>query len=170
MNVNEKDAISFFASIKNPKLKSGLEIKVRETKIINQLKEDKQPSALLVGKEMSPKEIHSYPLISLPLTFSDHSGKLQQSQKALFRNYLYLIRESKATANKAPINPDWMYDGMASVRALPIKPNWKGLALTFLEALTPQEYLHPPSLQIILDTYDDNRIKEMTQRSWGTSN
>ena len=48
-----------------------------------------------------------------------------------------------------------------------ITSTWKELVDTFLEAVTPQEYLHPTSTQVIMDTYDDNRIKEMAQRSMG---
>ena len=58
---------------------------------------------------------------------------------------------------------------MAVARAMPIKSTWKELVDTFLEAVTSQEYLHPALIQIIMDTYDDNRIKEMTQTSRGVS-
>ena len=52
---------------------------------------------------------------------------------------------------------------------MPIKSTWNELADTFLEAAILHEYLHPASIQIILDTYDDNRIKEMIQASRGIS-
>ena len=58
---------------------------------------------------------------------------------------------------------------MAVNRVMPIKSTWNELADTFLEAAILQEYLHPASIQIILDTYDDNRIKEMIQASRGIS-
>ena len=58
-----------------------------------------------------------------------------------------------------------MYDG----RSMPIKSTWKELVDTILGTVTPQEYLHPASIQIIMDTYDHNRIKEMTQTSRGIS-
>ena len=35
---------------------------------------------------MSTEEMHSYPLASIPLTLSDPSDELQQSQKASFRD------------------------------------------------------------------------------------
>ena len=145
--MNENDAVSFFAPIKNPKLKTGFEVIVREAKVINQLKEDKQAFGLLVAKETSPEEVYSY----------------QQSQKTPFRNYL--INESKSTRKEVPTDAD----GMAVVWAMSIKSTWKELADTFLEAVTSQEYLHPTSIQIITDTYEDNQIKEMTQRSTGIS-
>ena len=113
IKVNENDAVSFFAPIKNPKLKTGLEVKVREAKVINQLKEDKQVFGLLVAKEISPKEVYSYPLTTLPFALSYPYGKLQRSQKAPFRNYL--ISKSKSTRTKVPTDADWIYDGMAVV-------------------------------------------------------
>ena len=50
-----------------------------------------------------------------------------------------------------------------------MKYTWKELVDTFQEAVIPQEHLHPASIQIIIDTYDYNRIKEMTQTSSGIS-
>ena len=52
-----------------------------------------------------------------------------------------------------------MYGG----RSMPIKSTWKELVDTILGTVTPQEYLHPASIQIIMDTYDHNRIKETFQ-------
>ena len=80
-----------------------------------------------------------------------------------------MISESKSTRKEVPKDADWIYDGMAVVCAMPTKSTWKELVDTFLEAVTPQEYLHPASIQIIMDTYDYNRIKEMTQTSRGIS-
>ena len=53
--------LAFFAPIKNPKLKTELNVKVREAKVINQLKKDKQAFGLLVAKEISPEEVYSKP-------------------------------------------------------------------------------------------------------------
>ena len=92
--------------IKNPKLKTGFEVKVREAKVINQLKEDKQVFSLSVAKEISPEKVYSCPLTTLSLALSDPSGKLQQSQKGPFRNYL--ISESKSMRKEVPINADWI--------------------------------------------------------------
>ena len=58
---------------------------------------------------------------------------------------------------------------MAVVRVMSIKSTWKELAGTFLEAVTPQEHFHPTPVQKIMDTYDYNRTKEMTQASRGIS-
>ena len=83
-------------------------------------------------------------MTTLPLALSDPSGKLQQSQKSPFRNYL--ISKSKSTRKEVHIDADWIYDGMVVVRAMPIKSTWKELAGAFLEAVTPQEYFHPASI------------------------
>ena len=89
----------FFAQIKNLKLITGFEVKVREAKVINPLKEHKQAFGLLVAKEISLEEVYSY----------------QQSQNSPFRNYL--INESKSTRKEVSTDAD----GMAVVWAMPIK-------------------------------------------------
>ena len=58
---------------------------------------------------------------------------------------------------------------MAVNRAMPTKSTWNGLADTFLEAAVLQEFLHPAAIQIVMDTYDDNRIKETIQALRGIS-
>ena len=50
LETGAKSEVSFFAQIKNPKLKTGLESKVREAKVINKSNEDKQAFGLLVAK------------------------------------------------------------------------------------------------------------------------
>lgn len=106
--LNEKAAISFSVPIVNlAKLKVWLEVKLWKAKIINQLKEDKLGFGLLVGIKMSAEEIYSYSLTSLPLALSDHSVKLQQSQKAPFR--IYLMSEYKAMTAKNPTETETLY-------------------------------------------------------------
>ena len=119
----------FFAPIKNPKQKAGFEVKVREPKVINQLKEYKQAFGLLVAKKISSEEVYSYPLTTLPSALSDPSNKLQQCQKVPFRNYL--ISESKSTRKEVFTDADWICDGMAVNRAMPTKSTWNELADTF---------------------------------------
>ena len=68
-----------------------------------------------------------------------------------------MITKSKSTRKEVHTDADWIYDGMAVVRAIPIKSTWKELAdiflaAVFLEAVTSQEYLHPASIQIITVT------------------
>ena len=75
--------------------------------------------SLLVAKEILREEVYSYPLTTLPFVLSDPSGKLQQSQKVPFRNYL--ISESKSTIKEVPTYADWIYDGISVVRVMPIK-------------------------------------------------
>ena len=95
IKIKENDATSFFAPIKNPKLKTK------------------------VAKEISPEEVYSYSLTTLPFALSDPSGKLQQSQKVQFRNYL--ISEFKSARKEVTTGADLIYDGIAVVRAIPIK-------------------------------------------------
>ena len=59
-------------------------------------------------------------------------------------------------SKEVPTDADWIYDGMAVAWVMPVKSTWKELVDTFLEAVTPQEYLYPVSIEIIMDTYDDN--------------
>ena len=70
---------------------------------------------------------------------------------------------------EVPTDADCIYDDMTVVRVMPIKSAGKELADTFLQTVTPQEYLHPASIQTVMDTYDDNQIKEMIQMSRGIS-
>ena len=68
----------------------------------------------------------------------------------------YVISKSKSTRKEVPTDADWIFDGMAVAWAMPIKSTWKELENTFLEVETLQGHLHPASIQIIMDTYDDN--------------
>ena len=58
IKANENDAVRIFPPIKNRKLNTGFEVKVRKPKVINQLKEDKQTFGLLVVYYL----VYSYPL------------------------------------------------------------------------------------------------------------
>lgn len=110
---------------------------------------------------MSPKEMHSYPLVLTPLLYLLVSSN--KDKKALFRNYL--INEAKAMRDEPHTEADWIYDRTAIFRPLPKKPNQNELADTFLEVTIPQEDLHPASVQKNMYPYGDNRIKAMAQRS-----
>ena len=70
---------------------------------------------------------------------------------------------------EAPTDADRIYVGMALVQALPIKLKWKELADTISRSCNSSIYIYPASVQIIMDTHGNNQIKEMTQRSRGTS-
>ena len=80
-----------------------------------------------------------------------------------------MINESKSIRKEIPTDADCIYDDMTVVRVMPIKSAGKELADTFLQTVTPQEYLHPASIQIVMDIYNDNQIKEMIQMSRGIS-
>lgn len=80
-----------------------------------------------------------------------------------------MISESKSTRNEVFSDSDRIYDGMAVTRVRTIKLTWNESVDTFLEAVTIQEYLQPASIQIIMATYDDNQIKDMTLDQIGES-
>ena len=82
---NQNDAACFFAPIKNPKLNTGLELKVRKTKVINQLREGKREFGLLVAKEISLEKLCSYLPTTLPFGLSDLSGNLKKFEKSLVK-------------------------------------------------------------------------------------
>ena len=65
---------------------------------------------------MSPEKMHSNPPTSIPLTLINPSEKLQQSQKAPFRNYL--INESKTMRDRAPTEADQIFVGMSIARVI----------------------------------------------------
>lgn len=75
IQINEYGALNFFAPIKHPKLKTALELKAREVRILIRLKEDRQAFGLLVERKCN-----SYPPTSFYLNLSDSSGKFQQIQ------------------------------------------------------------------------------------------
>lgn len=106
----------FFAPIKNSKLKIGLEVKVREAKmLINQLKEDKQTRKrnFTWGDTKLPNEITPF-----CIKWSCWQAPTK-SESLTFRNYL--ISVSKAIIEKALTDVGWIYDSMDLVWAFTIK-------------------------------------------------
>ena len=73
---------------------------------------------------MTPEDVHSYPLKSLPLASRDLSGELPQSQKAPYRNYL--ISKSKYMRYEALTKANLIYDGMTLVWTLSLKTYLEG--------------------------------------------
>ena len=159
---NTESRISFFAPISNPKIRTGLEKKAKEAKVINVLKEDKQAFGLLVGKFTSSEEVHRHPLTSLPLALAAPDGDFRQGSKAVFRNYL--IEETDCVGENPKDGSVWIFDGMAAVRSLQPKSTWKDYAIAFLMFCTPPESAHPKQVIIAMDKYGQKTIKELTQQ------
>ena len=156
-----ENRVHFAAPIRNPKIKTGLEKTKKEPKIVNILREDKQAFGALVGKSTSAEEAHSYPLTSIPLALASPERNLRQGTKADLRNLL--INDSNALKKEVPLRADWIVDGMSAVRSIKVKPTWGLFAEAFLEFCTPGRYINPHKLIIVMDTYGENRIKEMIQ-------
>ena len=76
-----------------------------------------------------------------------------------------MINESKALGEAAPIEVNWIYDGITLVLALIIKPTWVELVDIFQETVTTQDYSHSASVRKIIGTYGNGRIKNLALRS-----
>ena len=174
-----EDRVSIFTPIKNPKIKTGLKKDKKSEKGLNVLKEEKQAFGLLVGKSTTAEEAHSHPLTSIPLALASPEGTLRQSNKAALRNHLieegdaidyfreYVISDSNSATTSVPFQGDWIIDGMAAIRSVAIRKTWKEYADAFLAFCTPSINTNPNSVIIVMDTYGQNQVKEMTQSSRG---
>ena len=80
------------------------------------MKEDKQAFGCLVGKAISPKEAHSYPLTSVPLALAESDRILRKGAKSNFRNML--IEDLESLKSDPLIRSNWIFDGMAMIRRL----------------------------------------------------
>ena len=166
LRAQDDEKVSFFQSVKNPKLKTGLEKPKKALKVISVLKEDRQAFGSMVGKDTSPEEALSFPLTCVPLALASPDGDLRQGSKASLRNHL--IEESDALTNEPADRAIWLVDGMAAVRSLPHKETWKEYAASFIMFCTPSRDSHPAKLGIIFDCYTRSHIKQLTQLRRGT--
>ena len=116
----KENRVSIFASIKNPRIKTGMERAKKIPKAISILKEDRQAFGSLVGKATSPRDAHSYPLTTVPLALASPDSDLRQGCKAALRNFL--IEESLAEVQTPLSKAAWLVDGMAAVRSIKSKP------------------------------------------------
>ena len=156
-----QERVSFFAPIKNPKINTGLTKKKETPKAINVLKEDKQAFGMLVGKTTSLEDALSYPLTTVPLALASPDGDLRQGTKASLRNHL--IEDPDLVTHDHPKGKHWIFDGMAVIRAMKPKSNWGTFTESFIKACTPTRESNPISMAIIMDTYDEGRVKEMSK-------
>ena len=170
-NPNDSESterVSFFAPLKNPKLDTGLKPEKKTAKVINVLKEDKQAFGLLVGKSTSLTEAHSYPLTSVPLALASPDGDLRQSAEASLRNHL--MDATNAVEDDALLKATWIIDGMAIICSMNPRVNWGSFCEAFIDNCMPPKELLPAKLEIVMDTYGEGCIKEMTQKRRGTTN
>ena len=70
---------------------------------------------------------------------------------------------------KVPSLADWIVNGMAAIRSISLKNTWREYADALLEFCLPSKSSSAQSLSIIMDTYCNDRIKEVIQRQFGKS-
>ena len=58
---------------------------------------------------------------------------------------------------------------MAAIRSLRPRANWGEFCAAFIKTCMPEKIYVAESIDIIMHTYDKNRVKEMTQRRRGTA-
>ena len=155
------DRISIFERVCNPKLKTGLEKPKKVPKIISSLKEDRQAFGAMTGRKMSPEELLSYPLTSVPLALASPDGDLRQGSKASLRNHL--IEDADALTTQPATGAFWIVDGMAVVRSILCKETWGEYATAFFSFCTPGRDSFPLRLGIVFDCYKESNIKQLTQ-------
>ena len=130
------------------------------------LKEDKKAFGELVGKSSDPREIHSYPLTSVPLlSLASPDSDLRQGNKASFRNHL--IADSSAESTIALPAAAWLVDGMAAVRSVQPKATWDEYATAYFKFCLPSPSVRAISLGIIFDNYKNDSVKQLTQHRRG---
>ena len=99
-----------------------MELKNKEPKMVNILKEDRQAFGVLIGKVTNESESLRYPLTSVPLALATPDRDLRQGSKAVLRNFL--MEDSNCTADHPSVATDWFVDGMAAIRAVPRQDTW----------------------------------------------
>ena len=161
----KENRVSIFASIKNPRIKTGMERAKKIPKAISILKEDRQAFGSLVGKATSPRDAHSYPLTTVPLALASPDSDLRQCCKAALRNFL--IEESLAEVQTPLSKAAWLVDGMAAVRSIKSKPTWGEYAKAYFRFCTPAASYQAHSIAVIFDNYTQETTKQLTQRRRG---
>ena len=122
---------------------------------------------MLVGKTTSLLEAHSYPLTSVPLALTSPDEDLRQGSKAALRNYL--ISGSNALSSVPVQKAKWIVDGMSVIRSMQSRHTRGEFCQAFVEACMPDKRFLPVALDIVMDTYGTDAIKEMTQNRRGTT-
>ncbi|KAG1648069.1 hypothetical protein GQR58_030110 [Nymphon striatum] len=163
----KENRVSIFATIKNPRIKTGMERAKKVLKAISILKEDRQAFGALVGKATSPREAHSYPLTTVPLALASPDSDLRQGCKAALRNFL--IEESNAEVQAPLSKAAWLIDGMAAVRSVKSKPTWGEYAKAYFRFCTPAAADQAHSIAVIFDNYTQETTKQLTQHRRGHS-
>ena len=165
--VPEKEKVGLFDTISKAKLKTGLEKKKKNNKVLDIIKEDRQAFGLMVGKVAKAAEALAYPITTVPLALAEPDMTLRQQQKHPLRKHIY---ESAIATNGKPSDlNDWFVDGMAAVRSTPCKDTWEEFAEAILKYCMPKDCSSVRCLTIVFDSYERSSIKQMTQLGRGYS-
>ena len=95
---------------------TGLKKRVKPSKAVTVLKQDRQAFGTLLSKSVDLEEAFAYPVTSVPLSITNPDSTLRQSSKHLLRNHH--IEESHSLPLTSPSHCRWTIDGMATMRSL----------------------------------------------------
>ena len=125
------------------------------------MEEDKQAFGLVFGKTISTLEAHSYPLTSVPLALASQDGGLRQALKAALSNYL--VSKFNALSSMPMQKAKWTVDDMSVIRSMQSQRTWGEFCQVFVQACMPDKEFFLVALDIVIDPYEADRIREMTQ-------
>ena len=130
--------VGFFNPIKKKNLKNGIKSgKKSKNKIVSTVLEDCQAFRLIVDKSLSLQEAFSFLITTVPLSIAFPDGKLRQSEKASFQNYI--IKELKALHTNPPKDAAWFIDGMAFISCLKPKKTYKEWISALISFIFPEK-------------------------------
>ena len=146
---------------------TGLKKKVKPSKAVTVLKQDRQAFGTLLSKSVDLEEAFAYPVTSVPLSIANPDSTIRQSSKHLLRNHL--IEESHSLALTSPSHCRWIIDGMAAMRSLKAKETYSKWFMSLLSCIKPADDPAAISIEMINDTYRRNSVKSGTRSNRGES-
>ena len=94
----------------------GIKSKKKTAKAISVIKKDRQAFGVILGNKIDLSEAFKYQISSIPLSIRNPDGRLLQSLKNTFRNFL--IDESSAIETQLPFQACWIIDTMTIMRSV----------------------------------------------------
>ena len=92
--------VDFFQLIKKGLLPTGLKKEKKVSKVMTVLKQDRQALGTMLSNSLVLYIAFKYPLTVVLLSIATPEGKLRQSPKNVFRNFM--VEESKLVTNDCP--------------------------------------------------------------------
>ena len=144
---------SIFDTIRKSYIKTGVEMrKIKKTKEVSVLTEDKQAFGTIVAKATSLHEVFTYPITPVPLSVATPCGSLYQSHKLSFRNEL--LNNSKSS--NCSLNATWIIDEMFAVRSVQPRDTYRQYFVDLFKYIIPPKSAQAKELHIVMDTYKSN--------------